>query len=354
MQCSIYRRLLSPQTHGNNTEPGIGPQDSIFETYTIESAAPQNTINLELPVAPLHRALRSALSATSASLRLTKKDNIPLLSLTIVTNTINNPSRIAGTNAVPNNDDGGGFGDVDERDLSFDFHGGSRVRETTITQDVPVRVLSAASVESIHEPRCRDPDVHILLPSLMQLKSISERFTKLALATKSTSSGSGLAAAANALGPRLELSANMHGSLRLSIATDALSISSVWTGLSNPELDPMQVEGGEEGIRDHPSTRMKALGGEDGGIEEGWAKVRIDGKDWGRVLSVGRLGGRVIACEHQVYGGEALRYADSFAGFCHEHALILYVYLSNDDDGADESVLTVSCNRVRDSTQNTC
>jgi len=29
-------------------------------------------------------------------------------------------------------------------------------------------------------------------------------------------------------------------------------------------------------------------------------------------------------------------------GFCHEHALILYVYLSN-DNGEDESVLTVSC-----------
>jgi hypothetical protein len=29
-------------------------------------------------------------------------------------------------------------------------------------------------------------------------------------------------------------------------------------------------------------------------------------------------------------------------GFADEHALILYVYLSNYDDGADESVLTVS------------
>jgi hypothetical protein len=29
-------------------------------------------------------------------------------------------------------------------------------------------------------------------------------------------------------------------------------------------------------------------------------------------------------------------------GFVDEHALILYVYLSNHDDGGDESVLTVS------------
>jgi HUS1 checkpoint protein len=118
------------------------------------------------------------------------------------------------------------------------------------------------------------------------------------------------------------MAANMHGCLKMSIKTDAMNISSVWTSLSNPELDPGQVEGGQEGIRQHPSTRMKELGTPDGKSEEGWAKVRIDGRDWGKVMSVGRLGGRVIAC------------------FCHEHALILYVYLSDDSDG-DESVLTV-------------
>ena len=257
-------------------------QDSIFETYNIQSASPNNTINLELPVAPLHRALKSAFSASSASLRLTKKDNIPLLSLTIVSNT-----STTGPSA-------GGFG-IDSREPSIGFGGVSRDRETIVTQDVPVRVLSAANVEGIHEPRCREPDVHILLPSLMQLKSISERFTKLASSTTSLSNGA--AASGTGPGPKLELSANMHGSLRLSIRTEALNISSVWTGLSNPELDPTQVEGGEEGIRTHPSTRMKELGASDGSDERGWAKVRIDGKDWGRVLSVGRLGGRVIACK---------------------------------------------------------
>lgn len=28
-------------------------------------------------------------------------------------------------------------------------------------------------------------------------------------------------------------------------------------------------------------------------------------------------------------------------GFCNDHALILYVYINNEDDGEDESVLTV-------------
>ena len=37
---------------------------------------------------------------------------------------------------------------------------------------------------------------------------------------------------------------------------------------------------------------------------------------------------------------------DCLVGFCHEHALILYVYISNDEDGGDESVLTVSPRRL--------
>jgi HUS1 checkpoint protein len=152
-----------------------------------------------------------------------------------------------------------------------------------------VRVLGPDNVEGIHEPRCREPDVHILLPPLMQLKSISDRFTKLALAARPN----GMTAVA----PRLGLAANMHGCLKISIKTDAMDISSVWTGLANPDLDPAQVEGGLEGIQEHPSTRMKALGTADGRSEEGWSKVRIDGRDWGKVLSVGRLGGRVIACK---------------------------------------------------------
>ena len=190
------------------------------------------------------------------------------------------------------------------------------IERTIVTQDIPIRVLTADSVEGIHEPRVREPDAHIILPSLIQLKAISDRFTKLAMATSSGTTSRSMASTANA--PKLELAANMHGSLKLSISTDALNISSVWTGLNNPQLDPRQVEDGEDGLENHPSTKLKAAG------PDAWSTVRIDGRDWGKVLSVGRLGGRVIAC------------------FADEHALILYVYLENHDDGADESVLTVS------------
>ena len=231
-----------------------------------------------MPLGPLNRALKSALNATSAQIRLTKKDNIPLLALTIATTSSNNSYSAFPTGA--NRDD----------DATMDDNFSSN-RETIITQEVPVRVLAPDVVSGLHEPQTREPDVHIILPPLMQLKSISDRFTKLALAGGRTGSGTATTRT------RLDMAANMHGCLKMSIQTDAMNISSVWTDLANPELDPSQVANGDIGIAEHPSTRMKLLGSADGRSEEGWASVRIDGKDWGKVMSVGRLGGRVIACE---------------------------------------------------------
>lgn len=305
--------------------------DTIFDdSYTIQSAAPNNTINLEVPLAPLQRALKSAQNAISASIRLTKKDNIPLLSLTITTQTLNssNPANASingrsdqfGGNGAASSTDGLN-GTDDFREESVDMSGGRQDRETVVTQDVPIRVLAPASVEGLHEPRCREPDVHIVLPNLIQLKSISDRFTRLALTTK-TNTRTGFSS--SNMGPKLELSGNMHGCLRLALRTDAMNIHSLWTGLENPELDPEQIAEGHDGLETHPSTRMKQLGDPSGQGDEGWATVRIDGKDWGKVLSVGRLGGRVIAC------------------FCDESALILYVFLNSDEPGVGESVLTVS------------
>ncbi|KAL1970268.1 hypothetical protein VTN77DRAFT_5428 [Rasamsonia byssochlamydoides] len=311
------------------------PIDAIFdETYTVQSAT--GVINLEVPIGALSRALRSAIGANSAQLRLTKKGAVPLLALTVVAS-----SWTAGNNALGiESSEAPGLGGAvpgpdDDRQSQTAAPagrrggGGPRERETVITQEIPVKVLHQSVVEGLHEPRCRDPDVHIILPSLAQLKAISDRFTKLAMSSTGASgsggrSGGGASLSSSTLGPKLELSANMHGSLKLAIATDALRISSVWTGLVNPPLDPNQLSQTE--IEQLPSERMRALGAQANGDEEaGWAKVRIDGKDWGRVLSVGRLSPKVVAC------------------FIHETALILYVYLRGGWSG-EESCLTYYIN----------
>ncbi|EXJ80401.1 HUS1 checkpoint protein [Capronia coronata CBS 617.96] len=289
--------------------------ETVFETYVLQSASPKNTINLEVPIQALSRALKSAHGSTSAQIRLTKKDNVPMLSLTIVINSLSSGNSLVAAPSMKRA--GGAPGEFDFNDDMLDatfVEGGPRERETIITQDIPVKVLSMEVVERIHQPRTQEPDVNICLPPLAQIKTISDRFTKLAVATTKGSSSAN---------PRLELSANMHGSLKISVRTDALNITSRWIGLVNPELDPAHFPDGSQGVRDHPSTRMKELGGPDGENEAGWSKVRIDAKDWSRVLSVGRVSAKVIAC------------------FINEGGLVLYVYLPNDENGSeDESCLT--------------
>ncbi|KAK4093634.1 hypothetical protein Purlil1_1968 [Purpureocillium lilacinum] len=311
---------LSDDTARFTVIPDMGSQvwaslamDFIFEGYHIQSAEAGNTINLELPLQPLQRALKSALNSISATLRLTKKDGLPILSMTITTTTSNAAApgakssvaaaAAAAAAAASAGDDP--FGDDDDGIFQQEHLETSlrREHEKIITQDIPVRVLHPETVEMIMQPKVREPDVHIQLPPLLQLKAISDRFTKLALASGSTQKS-----------PKLELSANMHGGLRLRIATDTTDICSVWSDLENPELDPAQLEGA---VEEHPSTKFR----EDG--PDRWATVRVDGKDWSRVLSVGRLEGRVIAC------------------FADDHALILYVYVPHyDDASAEDSVIT--------------
>ncbi|KAL8866804.1 MAG: hypothetical protein Q9174_006073 [Haloplaca sp. 1 TL-2023] len=279
-------------------------KDAIFEDYIIESAASNNTINLQVSLVHLNRALRSALNASTASIRLTKKNDIPVLSLTILTNTFANPfnrtpitsagdgeangiSRLTSEAPNPENEDS----------VSTNSHPPSFDRETTISQSVPVTVLAPQTVENIHEPTCREPDVHIMLPSLLQLKSISERFVRLA--SPSSAKGGVSFNASDTTSSRLTLSASSFGEFKIGVSTPALKIESKWSGLVNPALDPGVVEGGEEGIRMHASTRLAEKG-----REEAWASVRVEGKDWSRVLGVGRLGGRVVACEEFSLGVE--------------------------------------------------
>lgn len=288
-------------------------QGTIFDETTYEMESNSDAINIEVNISVLNRALRSAWGSTNTQLRLTKKDKTPLLALTVLSSEWTN-----GNMALATSNDQDEFNDhLNPVGASADTTGdrGPRERQTWITQEVPIKILHESTVEGLHEPHCPDPEVHIILPNLAQLKSISDRFTKLASTdTKSRApgimapdapgmhavsfSGNGTNTAATALStnksPKLELSANMHGSLRLAIATDELRIASVWSDLVNPPLDPAQMS--QEHISQLPSERNRMREAREGD-ESGWAKVRIDGKDWSRVLSIGRLSPKVVACK---------------------------------------------------------
>ncbi|KAJ5570183.1 uncharacterized protein N7459_009613 [Penicillium hispanicum] len=262
-------------------------------------------INIEINISVLNRALRSAFGASSAQLRLTKKDRMPLLALTVLSTEWTEGNMALATDGAQQ-----GPAAAPHEEVVGDRR--ARERETWITQEIPIKILHESAVEGLHEPHCPDPDVHIILPGLAQLKSISDRFTKLASSDAHNRQPGVIAADAPGMhtsfgasatntasttlstntGPKLELSANMHGKLRLAIATDELRIASIWSGLVNPPLDPAHIT--QDQYSQLPSERMREVGDDD---ESGWAKVRIDGKDWSRVLSVGRLSPKVVACE---------------------------------------------------------
>jgi HUS1 checkpoint protein len=288
-------------------------QGTIFDDTTYELESNSDAINIEVNISVLNRALRSAWGATHAQLRLTKKEKTPLLALTVLAS-----EWTEGNMALATNNDADGFGnDPNSEEAPADTIGdrGPRERQTWITQEIPIKILHESAVEGLHEPHCPDPEVHIILPNLAQLKSISDRFTKLASTDSKNRqpgvmapdapgmhsvsfAGAGANTAATALStnssPKLELSANMHGSLRLAIATDELRIASVWSDLVNPPLDPAQMT--QEEMSQLPSELNRKRDASEAS-DFGWAKVRIDGKDWSRVLSIGRLSPKVVACE---------------------------------------------------------
>ncbi|KAL2114070.1 hypothetical protein VUR80DRAFT_751 [Thermomyces stellatus] len=278
--------------------------DVIFDEVVISSKEPENTINLELPLSPLQRALKSALNSVSAHMKLSKRaDGVPVLAMTIAT--LTNPdgapppraTTTHGADLDEEDEDASGY-PIENLETSL-----RREREKIITHEIPVRVLYPESVETIMQPKTRDPDVNITFPPLLQLKALSDRFTRLTAASPSRGA------------PKLELSANMFGSLRLAVQTDGGSVSSEWSGLVTPELNPEQMT---VPIEEHPTTKFREAG------PGRWASVRVDGRDLSRVLSVGRLEGRVIG------------------SFIDDHALILYCYISHFDEAtvAEESVMT--------------
>lgn len=158
----------------------------------------------------------------------------------------------------------------------------------TVTHDLHVRVLSAAFIAQITEPIIPEPDVVIMLPPLHFLSGVSTPLKSLS--------------------DKLIIGANMNGQFSIGIATPAVSTSTLFKNLINPSLDPANVQDPSN----HP-TQVRA--------RDDFCRLKVDAKDWCNLLRIGTIAKRVIAC------------------FCDNHALVLYVYVSEEDD-AHSSVLT--------------
>ncbi|TGZ84816.1 Hus1-like protein [Ascodesmis nigricans] len=223
---------------------------TLFDEYRITSAN-SNIINLEVPLSLLHRALRSCSAAVDAVLRLTKRasDGVPILCLTITTSI-----------------------------------------STLVTQEIPVRVLSAASVEGLREPEIGEADANICLPPLTQVRAIAERMMKL-----SSAGNDG----------KLILAANWKGEFLMRLeGGEMVKVESRWRDLQNPVTEDSDQQ---QDLSDEEASRFK--------------QVRVDGREWVRLLKVGVLARKCVAC------------------FVEGRALVVYVWLTEEGD-RDETVLT--------------
>ncbi|KAJ1959921.1 Checkpoint protein hus1 [Dipsacomyces acuminosporus] len=156
--------------------------DALFNDYRIESIH-NNEIYLEFSIDNLQRALKSAQGALRTTLKLTKKQGLPVLSLVILNQS-------------------------------------STGREMTLCQDVPVRVLSPLQMEAIREPLVPDSQVHIMVPPLNSVRSVAERM--------------------KSMGDRVAISANKEGEMTIRVSNDLVEITTFFRGLENLTYDSTQ------------------------------------------------------------------------------------------------------------------
>ncbi|KAJ1933947.1 Checkpoint protein hus1 [Kickxella alabastrina] len=169
---------------------------ALFSDYRIESVH-DDEIYLEFTIDNLQRALKSTQTNTSTSnqctLRLTKKQHLPVLSLVIQTQS-------------------------------------AMGREMVLTQDVPVRVLTPQQMESIREPMVPDGQVHVMMPSLGSVRSVVERM--------------------KSMGDRVAVSANRLGELNIRVNNELVDITTYFKGLENLNDDSVATQDGSQATVD--------------------------------------------------------------------------------------------------------
>lgn len=153
-----------------------------------------------------------------------------------------------------------------------------------VTQEIPVRVLSGPSVAAIREPTCPVPDAQVTLPPLAHIRSITERFNKLSHKSFSHAGDGGE-------GSRLIISANKLGDFKMRLAgNDAVKVESLWKGLNSSGMN----SGGIPGSTDNPAGTAGP------GPEAVFVNVTVDGREWWKVLKVGGLARKVVACKFSI------------------------------------------------------
>jgi len=167
--------------------------------------------------------------------------------------------------------------------LSFEIIGQSRIgKGVRITHDVRIEVMRPDSAAKLEEPLCPEPDVHILLPPLSKLRTVVEHLRSHS--------------------DYVAIRANNSGTLQLSVSTDSVKTDVTWNGLSNPSMnkDAAAANQEEEPSQEKDPTTIFS--------------VLLSVKDFMKFLNSHVVSTTTIAC------------------ICHNHAMILYVYIGETAD----------------------
>eukprot|EP00301_Raphidiophrys_heterophryoidea_P026580 c9212_g1_i2.p1 GENE.c9212_g1_i2~~c9212_g1_i2.p1 ORF type:complete len:299 (+),score=54.73 c9212_g1_i2:59-898(+) len=145
--------------------------DEVFRHYQIESLS-DNNIGCHVLYSHLIQALKSCQAAEQILVKLTKKENQPMLFFQI--------------------------------DHTFP-------KKMTVTHSVPVQIMSSAQVMELKEPTLPTPEIQVYLPSLKELKTTMERM--------------------KSVGEHLVIDCTPLGEMSLNCTTDVVNISTVFRGL---------------------------------------------------------------------------------------------------------------------------
>jgi len=151
---------------------------SLFDDYILDSQN-SNEIAFEINLDHLQRALKSAQNAQNIVVKLTKKNQLPYLSLAI--------------------------------DVQNNQH------IMTIIQDVPITLLSALHLAQYTEPHLPDPEVHIMMPPLRHLRNVIEKMKNVS--------------------EHLTIEANMAGQLTFRVDTELVNIITFYKNLEHPQIE---------------------------------------------------------------------------------------------------------------------
>ncbi|KAK9476362.1 checkpoint protein Hus1/Mec3 [Lipomyces japonicus] len=156
---------------------------------------------------------------------------------------------------------------------------------TTISQQVPVRICHPSEGGLLEEPSCPEPTVVVVLKHEgLSIVRICDRYRHLS--------------------SRITVAANSSGDLHLCVENDNVRVDTAWANLETAE----QLEGNWD---DRPTQRPTPQLG-----QNEMAHAKVDAKELWNAFKIHSSAEKILLC------------------ICHNHALILFVFLTGQDEGS--------------------